>query len=324
MPPLVDRIGPLREKLPPLRQTLVLGIAAVIYGVNLAGRRQGYQQEVAEHQSLVADAQRRVDRATAGLNDAARRVKQAEQAVARARSDVTSAQRWINQLLDEQQSLERAPAVSVVAHAWNVQLKIEECTAKKGEGWNHPSNAFDVRSEQHVHHHEKVLDHVETLYRTETYRAQDGYDTETYTERVSAGTRQVQDGYTVEDLGNGRFRRTPKYRTETVYKNVTKTRQKPRMVTKTRQVPYQKNVYRQDTVHKLSTCRTASCLRAEVAAADARKRASDRATYGPPVCRGRYCQTRTRVGRDHLGRERPRSADSVHGLVTPSLMRTAS
>ncbi|MEO8496894.1 MAG: hypothetical protein ABI614_17625 [Planctomycetota bacterium] len=226
----------------------VLGVSAVIYGMNLASRRHAYQQKLVEHQGLVAAAQQRFDDASSRLNDAALRVELAEQAAADAKRDVTIAQVSGKQLLDEQQAVERATAVSVMAHTWTVQLDIEQCGAKEGEGWNHPPDAFDVRREQRVHHHEQVLDHVETLYRTETYRDQEGVDTETYTERVSAGTRQVQDGYDVEDLGNGRFRRTPRYRTETVYENVTRTRQTPRMVTKTRQIPYENKIYRQDPV----------------------------------------------------------------------------
>lgn len=236
--------------IPVLMVIALLGIAAVIYGMNRAARRRAYQAKVADHQALVAAAQARYGQAEAKLNEAAGRLEAAEQEAARARDAVTSASHSLRQLQQTRQDVEDATAVNVLAHGWNVQLQIEQCGAKQGEGWTHPPDAFDVSSEQRVHHHQRVLDHVETLFRTETYRAQDGFDTETYTERVSTGTRQVPDGFDVEDLGNGRFRRTQRYRSETVYENVTKTRQKPRMVTKTRQIPYQNEVYRQDPVNQ--------------------------------------------------------------------------
>ncbi len=236
--------------MPVLTVIALVAVAAVIYGMHRASRRHAYQLILAEHQSLVTAAEQKFEAARTRLEDAVRQVELAEQAVARAKGDVTAARNTVEQLRQARQTVENATAVIVVAHAWNVELQIEQCGAKEGEGWDHPPDAFDVRSEQRVHHHERVLDHVETLYRTETYREQDGFDTETYTERVSAGTQQVPDGYDVEDLGNGRFRRTARYRTETIYENVTRTRQTPRMVTRTRQVPYQNNVYRQDPVRQ--------------------------------------------------------------------------
>lgn len=239
-----------RLSVPVLLVIGLLAVAAVIYGMNLAARRRAYQQELVEHQALVFATQQKCDEARTKLAEATRRVELAEQAVVRAQREVTTARNAVTQLRQTQQAVEHATKVSVVSHAWSVQLQIEQCGAKQGEGWNHPPDAFDVRSEERVHHHVQVLDHVETLYRPETYREQDGFDTETYTERVSAGTREVPDGFDVEDLGNGRFRQTPKYRSETVYTDVTKTRQTPRMVTRTRQVPYQNNVYRQDPVRQ--------------------------------------------------------------------------
>jgi predicted nucleic acid-binding Zn-ribbon protein len=244
------RAFPRRLPVLPLIAIAVLGVVAVIYAVNLHGRRQAYLQKLAGYQGLVAAAQQRFDEARKTLDDAAGRVEQAERAVARARNDVADAQKKLEQLQEEQQSVERATPVRVLAHAWTVQLEIEQCDARQGEGWNYPPDAFDVKSEPRVHHHEQVLDRVETLFRTEHYQAQDGFDTEVYTERVAAGTRQVPDGYDIEDLGNGRFRKTPKFRTETIYEDVTKTRQKPRMVTKTRQIPYENKVYRQDPVRQ--------------------------------------------------------------------------
>lgn len=223
---------------------------AILHGMRQAERRRVFEQEVAQEQELVAAAQLRRDEASGKLRDAEQRVEQAERAAADAQTEATAAERRLGELQRQRQSVERAAAVTVKSHRWTAQLEIEQCVAREGEGWDHPPEAFDVRSEQRVHHHEKVLDRMETLFRSETYRTQEGFDTETYTERVAAGTRQVPDGYTVENLGNGRFRRTPKYRTETIYQTVTKTRQKPRMVTKTRLVPYLSPVYRQAPVQK--------------------------------------------------------------------------
>ncbi len=249
--PMSQGPAPRRRLAIPLVAVSLLGIVALAAITKIAiDRRRAHQELVAKHRARVAEAERELAKAQEELDVARQAVASARQDVENAKGDVAAARQAVHQLEVTLRTVEQAVPVVVTAHLWTVRLQIEECVARDGEGWSHPDGAFDIRSEDRVHHHERVLDHVETRYRTEEYKAQDGYRTETYTERVEDGTRKVQDGYTVEDLGNGRFKRTPKYRTEKVYKTVTKTRQIPNIVTKTRQVPYKHEVYRQDPVRR--------------------------------------------------------------------------
>lgn len=212
--------------------------------------REAYRAAVEAQREVVAEAKREFDAVNAPLIEASARLSAAEAELASARRDLRRAQRALAATESELRRLELAREGTVAAHSWTVQIGVERCGAVAGEGWSHPPDAFDVRSEDRVHHTERVLDRVETRYREEAYRAQEGYDTETYTEREARGTRRVPDGHTITDLGNGRFKKTPRYRTETVYETVTKTRQVPRYVTKTRQVPYEEEIYRDDPVRR--------------------------------------------------------------------------
>jgi len=212
--------------------------------------REAYRAAVEAQREVVAEAKREFDAVNAPLIEASARLSEAEGELAAARRDLRRAQQELVATQSELRRLELAREGTVAAHRWTVRIGVERCGAVAGEGWSHPPHAFDVRSEDRVHHTERVLDRVETRYREETYRAQEGYDTETYTEREARGTRQVPDGHTITDLGNGRFKKTPRYRSETVYETVTKTRQVPRYVTKTRQVPYEEEIYRDDPVHQ--------------------------------------------------------------------------
>ena len=225
-------------------------LAVAAYGINRSLRHRAFQAKVAEQRAVVDQAQQLARQVEQQHGPALQRLADTQRKTQAAKSESAAAQNKLANLQTAINDLDRAKNVEVAGHSWTVRIDVEKCVAKPGQGWDRPAGAFDVRSEQRVHHHEKVLDRVDTLHRTETYREQDGFITETYTERVASGTRRVQSGTTTKSLGNGRFKRTPKYRTETVYKNVTKTRQKPRMVTKTRQVPYQKKVYRDQPVMK--------------------------------------------------------------------------
>ena len=212
--------------------------------------QRAFEAKVADQRAVVERVQAVAKQAELKHSPAIKQLATAKQAAKTASTELVAAKNKHTSLLATVDDLNKAAAVEVLGHSWTVNVDVEKCIAKPGEGWARPADAFDVRNEQRVHHQEKVLDRIDTLYRTETYRAQDGFTTETYTEKVSAGTRRVRSGTTTRSLGNGRFKRTPKYRTEKVYKNVTKTRQKPRMVTKTRQVPYEKKVYRDEPVKK--------------------------------------------------------------------------
>jgi len=222
----------------------------LIFTVNRHQRWQAEQRRLAERQAFIATRQQEMANAQQAYQAAVSDVNRAKQKASEAREQVKRAEARVRELATTEQALTQPQAVEVQEHRWQVVLKIQRCEAKAGQGWNYPSDAIDIQSEQRVHHHERVVDRVDTLFRTETYREQDGFDTERYTERVAKGTRQVPDGYDVRDLGNGRFERVQKYRTETVYVNETKTRRTPRMVTKTRQIPYQQNVYREEPVKK--------------------------------------------------------------------------
>jgi hypothetical protein len=135
--------------------------------------------------------------------------------------------------------------VEVTDHSWKRTQHIEQYQTLSKSDWNHPSDAFNIRTESKIHHYNKVLDHYETRYRTEYYRVQEGTQTERYTERVACGTERYISGYRTVNLGNGRFRREPRYSTRTKYRTVTRTRQVPRYVQKSKQVPYQEAIYKQ-------------------------------------------------------------------------------
>lgn len=135
--------------------------------------------------------------------------------------------------------------VVVIGHKWTRVQNIEQYHALDKEGWDHPGDAYDVSSSRRLHHYNRVLDHYETKYRNERYTVQQGTKSQSYTERVSAGTERYQSGSTTRSLGNGRYSRTPTYSTRTKYRTVTRTRQVPNYVTKTRRVSYQDPVYKQ-------------------------------------------------------------------------------
>lgn len=117
-----------------------------------------------------------------------------------------------------------APA-TVTGHSWTRIQHVEEYTTLSQEGWDHPSDAYNIRSERREHHKERVVDHYDTKYRMVHERVPDG------TERVKTGTR-------TRSLGNGRFERVPTYSTRTKYRTVS------------RQESYQDPVYRYDPVYR--------------------------------------------------------------------------
>ncbi len=114
---------------------------------------------------------------------------------------------------------------TVTSHSWSRVQHVEEYTTLSQEGWDHPADAYNVRSERREHHKERVLDHYDTKTRTVYDRVADG------TERVKTGTR-------TRSLGNGRFERVPTYTTRTKYRTVS------------RQEQYRDPVYRYDPVYR--------------------------------------------------------------------------
>lgn len=102
---------------------------------------------------------------------------------------------------------EEVPA-QITHHSWQRVQKVEEFTRGiNRDGWDHPSDAYDVSTSRRVHHHRQVVDHYKTV---PTYS----------TRQVQTGTRPTYSTRTVS-LGNGRFRTeryqsgtTPVYRTE--------------------------------------------------------------------------------------------------------------
>ncbi|MEZ6186915.1 MAG: hypothetical protein R3F62_18125 [Planctomycetota bacterium] len=227
---------------------LTLLAGCLIFGLVRRSQLAAYQAAVAAQREVVAEKHRAYQEASAPLAAASRELAEAEARLRVAREELGAARDALARTTARLGALAQAPERPIRAHRWEVRIAQERCEAVPGEGWETPPGAVEVTSTPRQHHTERVLDRVETRYRTERYQEQDGFDTETTTERVAAGTRQVQDGYTVENLGNGRFKKTPKYRTETVYETRTKTRQVPRYVERTRQVPYDEEVYRDEPV----------------------------------------------------------------------------
>lgn len=116
-------------------------------------------------------------------------------------------------------------AATISGHSWARVQHVEEYTAIQQDGWDRPSDAYNVRVERRVHHRDRVLDHYETKSRTVYDNVPDG------TERVRTGTR-------TRSLGNGRFEREPTYTTKTRWRRVP------------RQESYRDPVYRYDPVYR--------------------------------------------------------------------------
>lgn len=115
--------------------------------------------------------------------------------------------------------------VAVSGHSWSRVQHVEEYRALQQDGWDRPADAYNVRTERRVHHHDRVLDHYEARSRIVHDRVADG------TERVRTGTR-------TRSLGNGRFEREPVYTTRTKYRTVARTER------------YQEPIYRRDPVYR--------------------------------------------------------------------------
>jgi hypothetical protein len=141
--------------------------------------------------------------------------------------------------------------MTVVEHSWTITRNIQQFQTLSQGGWKQPADAVEVTSQERVHHHNEELDRYVTRYRTESYRVQDGYTTTHSNRRVKTGSKKVKSGYRVKNLGNGRFKKIPKYKTVTTYKNVRETKRTPRYINKTRQVKYKEAVFRKVPVHQL-------------------------------------------------------------------------
>ena len=139
---------------------------------------------------------------------------------------------------------------TITSHSWVRVQEVEEYRTLGKEGWDHPRDAYEISSRQKEHHKRKVLDHYETRYKTVYDRVQNGYRTETYTERVHSGSERYQSGTRTVNLGNGRYRREAVYSSRPVYKNVTRTRQVAQYKNVPRQVSYQEAVYRWEPVYQ--------------------------------------------------------------------------
>lgn len=138
----------------------------------------------------------------------------------------------------------------VAGHTWERIIHTEVLRTLIEEDWSVPSGGRVKNSYNAIHHHEPVIagyttqhytERVQRGYTTESYQSREitGYRTEYYSVKVANGSKRVQDGYNTESLGNGKFRRTPRYRSETTYTTERRSRQVPEYgnVTKTRQVP---------------------------------------------------------------------------------------
>jgi hypothetical protein len=104
----------------------------------------------------------------------------------------------------------------IVGFSWQRSIQMEHYEAVSYEHWSAPSNAFDVRSFQAVHHYEKEYSHTETRYRDV---------------RVQVGSETYVCGKV--DVGNGYFQ--DRYCTRPVYT--------------TRSEPYRYDVYRDVPVY---------------------------------------------------------------------------
>ena len=91
-------------------------------------------------------------------------------------------------------------------HSWTRTQHIEEFQRGISEsGWDHPADAYNISTSQRVHHHDRVVDHYDTVPEYSTRRVADG------TERYQSGSKTV-------NLGNGRFKREATYSTRTTYR----------------------------------------------------------------------------------------------------------
>ena len=76
--------------------------------------------------------------------------------------------------------------VRVARVSWEVAIVVERYELLAADGFDVPPGAVDVRSAgPRVHHYDDVLDHFDTEYDLVT--VPDGYDFQTYTERVACG-----------------------------------------------------------------------------------------------------------------------------------------
>jgi hypothetical protein len=115
----------------------------------------------------------------------------------------------------------RTVDLEIAELTWSRGVEIEEYRTIRTGGWHAPSDAYNVATSRRTHHYDRVLDHMETRYRSVQY--QSGSTTETY----SCGTTSN---------GNGTY--TTNYCTRTV----------PQY--STRQEPYQEAVYRDEPVYE--------------------------------------------------------------------------
>ena len=94
-------------------------------------------------------------------------------------------------------------AVTLISKAWQRQVAVEEYKTFTENSWTPPSDAYNVRTDQQIHHYDQVLDHYENRERKVAEQVLDGYET-------------VVTGY--NDLGNGYFEevteQVPTYHTE--------------------------------------------------------------------------------------------------------------
>ncbi|MBL4847094.1 MAG: hypothetical protein JKY65_16360 [Planctomycetes bacterium] len=109
--------------------------------------------------------------------------------------------------------------VEVTGHTWSRVQNMEELRVVAEEGWTKPPDAFEVRSEERVHHHDKVQTGVKRGTRTEAEKVKVGE------ERYEAGVKKV-------DLGNGRFKEVPVYKKRAIYE------------TREKEVPSEEPIYK--------------------------------------------------------------------------------
>ena len=110
--------------------------------------------------------------------------------------------------------------IHVTGKSWEYTVSIEKHTQVEDSDWSLPSDAELIRTQEEIHHYDKVIDHYETKTRT-------------YTERVKTGSHIE---YSYVDNGDGSF--TEKSHTVDDYDTVTKTEE------------YEDPVYRDVPVYK--------------------------------------------------------------------------
>lgn len=134
----------------------------------------------------------------------------------------------------------RQTEVTVQSVSWKCEVFLQEYQYNQHEGWSLPAGADLINQDRRIHHYNKVVDHYTTECHAE--QQQDGYDTETYEERVCGDVYDHTEETCYDDASCDR---EDVYRTECDYE--TRSRQVPRY--KDVEVCEQVPVYRDEPVY---------------------------------------------------------------------------